>query len=142
MALKTLLATTAVTLMLVAGPHTGALAQATTGQDAQNQPPPGGQADQWQMPDEEEATPTERDGERMGDRRMWREHMREMRRWARGMGRRQHTMKIVFAVTDANGDGALTPDEVTEIYRRIFNAMDANKDGRVTHEEVQAFWRT
>ena len=142
MALKTLLTTTAVSLMLVAGPHTGALAQATTAPNAQNQAPSGGQMSQGQFPEDQEMTPTERDGERMGDRRMWREHMREMRRSARGMGRRQHTMKIVFAVTDANGDGALTPDEVTEIYRRIFNAMDANKDGRVTLEEVQAFWRT
>ncbi len=53
--------------------------------------------------------------------------------------KREHMMKVIFAVVDANGDGALTFDEVTDIHRRLFNGIDANKDGRITFEEMQAF---
>jgi hypothetical protein len=64
---------------------------------------------------------------------------RMMDRQAKRMRKRQHMMKVVFAIADANGDGALSFDEVTDIHRRIFNAIDTNHDGRVTQEEVQAF---
>jgi len=50
-------------------------------------------------------------------------------------------MKIIFAIADVNGDGALSFDEVTAIHKRIFDRIDANKDGRVTPEEIQAFQR-
>jgi hypothetical protein len=50
-------------------------------------------------------------------------------------------MKIMFAIADANGDGALSFDEVTAIHRRIFDTIDANKDGKATREEIQAFMR-
>lgn len=55
------------------------------------------------------------------------------------MGMRGHTMKIVFAIADVDGDGALSFEEVTTIHKRIFDKVDANKDGKVTPEEVQAF---
>jgi Ca2+-binding EF-hand superfamily protein len=50
-----------------------------------------------------------------------------------------HMMKIMFAIADTNGDGALSFDEVTAIHKRIFGMIDANKDGKVTPEEMQAF---
>lgn len=50
-------------------------------------------------------------------------------------------MKIFFAIADANGDGALSFDEVTAIHKRIFDRVDADKDGRVTPEDIQAFMR-
>ena len=73
----------------------------------------------------------------------------EMMGWRqRGMmgGMRQnmmqgHMMKIMFAVADVDGDGALSFDEVTTIHKRIFETVDANKDGKVTPEEMQAFMR-
>ncbi|MCS4096351.1 EF-hand domain-containing protein [Rhizobium sp. BK176] len=50
-------------------------------------------------------------------------------------------MKIMFAIADSNGDGALSFDEVTAIHKRIFDSVDSNKDGKVTREEMQTFWR-
>jgi hypothetical protein len=52
-----------------------------------------------------------------------------------------HGMKIMFAIADTDGDGALSFEEVTVIHKRIFDKVDANKDGKVTPEEVQAFMR-
>jgi Ca2+-binding EF-hand superfamily protein len=57
------------------------------------------------------------------------------------MGGRGHATKIMFAIADADGDGALSFEEVTAIHKRIFDSVDANKDGKVTAEEVQAFLR-
>ena len=57
------------------------------------------------------------------------------------MGRRGHAMKVMFAIADADGDGALSFEEVTAIHKRIFDSVDANKDGKVTAEELQAFMR-
>ena len=50
-----------------------------------------------------------------------------------------HMMKVMFAIADTNGDGALSFDEVTAVHKRIFDVIDANKDGRVTPEELQRF---
>ncbi|ANL36870.1 hypothetical protein AMC89_PB00178 (plasmid) [Rhizobium phaseoli] len=57
------------------------------------------------------------------------------------MGMRGSMMKIMFAVADTDGDGALSFEEVTAVHKRIFDSVDANKDGKVTTEEMQAFWR-
>lgn len=57
------------------------------------------------------------------------------------MGMRGPMMKIMFAIADTDGDGALSFEEVTAIHKRIFGSVDANKDGKVTTEEMQAFWR-
>ena len=57
------------------------------------------------------------------------------------MGMHGPMMKIMFAVADTNGDGALSFDEVTAIHKRIFDRIDANRDGKVTPEEIQAFFR-
>jgi Ca2+-binding EF-hand superfamily protein len=52
---------------------------------------------------------------------------------------RARMLKIMFAIADTDGDGALSFEEVEAIHKRVFNAIDANKDGKVTPEEVQAF---
>jgi Cytoskeletal-regulatory complex EF hand len=57
------------------------------------------------------------------------------------MGRSGHLMKIMFAVADVNGDGALSFEEVTIIHKRIFDRVDVNKDGKVTPEEARSFMR-
>jgi len=57
------------------------------------------------------------------------------------MAMRGHMMKIMFAVADADGDGALSFEEVTAIHKRILDSVDANKDGKVTTDELQAFIR-
>ncbi|MBY5494318.1 EF-hand domain-containing protein [Rhizobium ruizarguesonis] len=57
------------------------------------------------------------------------------------MGMRGHMMKIMFAIADTDGDGALSFEEVTAIHKRVFDAVDANKDGKVTPDEMQAFMR-
>ncbi|MBX4898841.1 EF-hand domain-containing protein [Rhizobium bangladeshense] len=57
------------------------------------------------------------------------------------MGMRGQMMKIMFAIADTDGDGALSFEEVTAIHKRIFDSVDANRDGKVTPEEMQAFWR-
>ena len=57
------------------------------------------------------------------------------------VGRHGHTMKVMFAIADADGDGALSFEEVTVIHKRIFDSVDADNDGKVTVDEVQAFMR-
>ncbi|MBY5366395.1 MULTISPECIES: EF-hand domain-containing protein [Rhizobium] len=52
---------------------------------------------------------------------------------------RGHMVKIMFAIADSDGDGAISFEELTAIHKRVFNAVDANKDGKVTPEEMQAF---
>jgi hypothetical protein len=54
---------------------------------------------------------------------------------------RGHMIKVMFAIADTDGDGALSFEEITAIHRRIFDKVDANKDGKVTTEEVRAFMR-
>lgn len=55
------------------------------------------------------------------------------------MGMHGPMLKIMFAIADVDGDGALTFEEVTALHKRIFDAMDVNKDGKVTLEEIEAF---
>ena len=57
------------------------------------------------------------------------------------MGPRGHMMKVMFAIIDTNGDGALSFEEVMAVHKRIFDRIDANKDGKVTLEEMQTFMR-
>ena len=55
------------------------------------------------------------------------------------MGRPGLRMKIMFAIVDASGDGALSFEEVSTIHKRIFDRVDVNKDGKVTPEEIRSF---
>jgi hypothetical protein len=54
---------------------------------------------------------------------------------------RGHMMKIMFAIADADGDGALSFEEVSTIHKRIFDRVDADKNAKVTPEEMQTFMR-
>src|SRR5262249_4355157 len=48
-------------------------------------------------------------------------------------------MHMIFALSDADGDGALSLQEFQAAHERIFKAMDSNKDGRLSFEEMQNF---
>ena len=65
---------------------------------------------------------------------------------ARGMGAGMmggggHMMKVMFAIADANGDGALSFEEVSAIHKRVFDRVDVNKDAKVSLDEIQTFMR-
>ncbi|TGQ34721.1 EF-hand domain-containing protein [Mesorhizobium sp. M00.F.Ca.ET.216.01.1.1] len=49
-------------------------------------------------------------------------------------------MRMMFAVVDADGDGALSQNEIQDFIGRIFNAVDDNSDGAVDMEEIQSFF--
>jgi hypothetical protein len=49
-------------------------------------------------------------------------------------------MRIMFAIVDADSDGALSLEEVRDFQARIFNAVDEDGDGRVVREEIEAFF--
>jgi hypothetical protein len=48
-------------------------------------------------------------------------------------------MHMIFALIDADGDGALSLQEFQAAHERIFKAMDSNKDGRLSFEEMENF---
>ncbi|TIS52722.1 MAG: EF-hand domain-containing protein [Mesorhizobium sp.] len=48
-------------------------------------------------------------------------------------------MQIMFAIIDADGDGALSQNEVQDLVGRIFNAADQDGDGSVDLDEIQSF---
>lgn len=52
---------------------------------------------------------------------------------------RGHMMRIMFAVADTDGDGALSFEEVAAVHKRIFDSVDANDDGKVTPDELRTF---
>ncbi|RDL47983.1 hypothetical protein BLJAPNOD_05209 [Ensifer sp. M14] len=54
---------------------------------------------------------------------------------------RGQMMKLVFAIADADGDGALSFEEVTTIHKRIFDKVDADKNPKITPEEMRTFMR-
>lgn len=90
------------------------------------------QADQPDMQGNDEMRDGRR-GERMRDR------MRYGHRMRGGMMHRQ-MMKIMFAITDADNDGALSFEEISTIHKRIFDKVDVNRDGKATPEEIQAYF--
>ncbi|WP_027997269.1 EF-hand domain-containing protein [Sinorhizobium arboris] len=78
-------------------------------------------------------------GDRMhGDRMRHRDRMRGMMMHRQMMHRQM--MKIMFAITDADNDGALSFEEISTIHKRIFDKVDNNRDGKVTPEEIQGFF--
>ncbi len=48
-------------------------------------------------------------------------------------------MRALFAIMDADGDGALSRQEFEDAHGRIFSHMDAGGDGQVTLDELRAF---
>ncbi len=78
----------------------------------------------------------------MERRGMMRGHDRMM---MRGQGDRMRLMhgagmRILFAIVDTDGDGALSLAEIQDVHGRIFDAADENGDGRVDMEEIGAFF--
>ena len=49
-------------------------------------------------------------------------------------------MRLIFAIVDADGDGALSLTEVQDFHGRIFTAIDQNRDGKVEMAEIEAFF--
>lgn len=49
------------------------------------------------------------------------------------------TMRMMFALMDADGDGTISLQEFQAAHERIFKAMDNNRDGKLTPEEMKAF---
>ncbi len=48
-------------------------------------------------------------------------------------------MRLMFAVMDADGNGALSLEEVQDFHERIFNAVDDDGDGSITMDEIESF---
>ncbi len=72
-------------------------------------------------------------------RRGWRERG-EHRRGRRHRGPRDGAMALAtFDVIDANGDGAISIEELDNARAQVFAAMDANGDGGVDAEELLAY---
>jgi len=109
------------------------LVYGTVGAFAQNQMPP--QPDQQQM----QSHPM---GQESADTRGYGGMMRQMMgRGMMGGGAMgpPFMMRMMFALMDADGDGAISLQEFQAAHERIFKAMDSNKDGKLTLEEMQAF---
>ena len=49
-------------------------------------------------------------------------------------------MRLAFAIVDADGDGALSLNEVQDFHGRIFRAVDEDEDGVVEMEEIESFF--
>jgi hypothetical protein len=143
MTVTALMRMTALTTVVAAGVTSGAIAQTTTADPHHPSAKPAqGTSGQGQSQDAQPAQPgMMRPGMTgqgmMGQGRMGQGMMGGMPM----MGGRGHMMKVMFAIADTDGDGALSFEEVTTIHKRIFTRVDANKDGKVTVEEVQAFMR-
>jgi hypothetical protein len=95
-----------------------------------------------QMPDQDQDAQADRPDMQRGDAmRGMRDRMRHGARMRGGMMHRQ-MMKIMFAITDADNDGALSFEEISTIHKRIFDKVDANRDGKVTPEEIQTYFHS
>jgi Ca2+-binding EF-hand superfamily protein len=49
-------------------------------------------------------------------------------------------MRMMFAIVDADGDGALSQTEVQDFVERIFSAVDEDGDDSIHREEIRSFF--
>ena len=153
MTMNTLLAAAALAALITAGPAGDAAAQTSADPHhpetlPQAEQPAAGGATQEQPQSTQPAAPEQPGSaapEDMGQGMMGHgmmgpgmmgAGMGEMRMMGHG-----HARKIMFAIADADGNGALSFDEVSALHRRIFDAVDADKNGEVTREEIESFMR-
>jgi EF hand domain-containing protein len=95
-----------------------------------------------QMPAPTQSAPSGQSGERQG--MMGGGDMMGRGMMGRGMMRGDAVgppimFRMMFALMDADGDGAISLAEFQAAHERIFKAIDSNKDGKLTPEEMQAF---
>lgn len=87
-----------------------------------------------------------RDGERWNQGGPRASNMRERHGMRGGPDEPRHgmmhgaEMRLVFAIVDADGDGALSLSEIQDVHARIFRAVDQNGDGKVEMTEIEAFF--
>jgi len=97
--------------------------------------------------DPDQSQSSETVGQAMGGmdergRMMGRRGMMSPEGMMRPAGTEQHhamMMRMIFALMDADGDGAISLQEFQAAHERLFKAMDGNKDGRLSPEEMQNF---
>ena len=51
-------------------------------------------------------------------------------------------MRMMFAIVDADGDGALSLAEIQDFHGRIFKAVDENGNGKVEMTEIEMFFHS
>jgi hypothetical protein len=123
----------------VLGPTISVLASGIAGAIAQDRMTP--QPDQQQMqshPTGQEGASTMGQGGMMGHGMMG-GHMMGRGMMGGGAMGPPFMMRMIFALTDADGDGTISLPEFQAAHERIFKAMDSNKDGKLALEEMQAF---
>jgi hypothetical protein len=61
--------------------------------------------------------------------------------WEMGSGMMGPGMSpMMFVMMDADGDGAVSLEEMQAMQKRMFDLVDENKDGKVTVDEMHDFW--
>jgi hypothetical protein len=123
----------------VLGPTISVLASGIAGAIAQDRMTP--QPDQQQMqshPTGQEGASTMGQGGMMGHGMMG-GHMMGRGMMGGGAMGPPFMMRMIFALTDADGAGTISLPEFQAAHERIFKAMDSNKDGKLALEEMQAF---
>jgi hypothetical protein len=103
---------------------------------------------QEMMQESDDAVPRRGENRRDRDRAEragWRNRHREMdERGPRGgmrHGMHRAGMRVMFAIMDADGNGALALQEVQDFHARIFDAIDDDGNGEVTSQEIEGFFR-
>ncbi|RWO16114.1 MAG: EF-hand domain-containing protein [Mesorhizobium sp.] len=146
--------TVAAALAMLASPalsQTSTPAPAAPAPDQGTQPSPGGPTED-SIRNMMRQMMTEMLEERMQEHRRPRAERRGGDRWHRDFrrpngrhmgGGMMHgaRMRMMFAIVDADGDGALSQTEVQDFIGRIFNAVDENGDDSVDREEIRSFFR-